>query len=157
MSLIIQNKNIMKISNNCLVMVFLLLITGCDNKDYTKESPFGNSVYIDAAKVKDIANFTFNNLKQDGQQQISAVLAYPAEQDIDVSFRTDPSLISYYNARLGNNYAMLDAKYYKFSTQHVVIPKGNVDSEMVTIEFSNLIDLDIDTSFLLLLEKHQEG
>mgnify|MGYP007016132715 CR=1 FL=1 len=37
MSLIIQNKNIMKISNNCLVMVFLLLITGCDNKDYTKE------------------------------------------------------------------------------------------------------------------------
>lgn len=27
MSLIIQNKNIMKISNNCLVMVFLLLIT----------------------------------------------------------------------------------------------------------------------------------
>ena len=61
MSLIIQNKNIMKISNNCLVMVFLLLITGCDNKDYTKESPFGNSVYIDAAKVKDIANFTFNN------------------------------------------------------------------------------------------------
>lgn len=149
MSLIIQNKNIMKISNNCLVMVFLLLITGCDNKDYTKESPFGNSVYIDAAKVKDIANFTFNNLKQDGQQQISAVLAYPAEQDIDVSFRTDPSLISYYNARLGNNYAMLDAKYYKFSTQHVVIPKGNVDSEMVTIEFSNLIDLDIDTSFLL--------
>ena len=44
---------------------------------------------------------------------------------------------------------MLDAKYYKFSTQHVVIPKGNVDSEMVTIEFSNLIDLDIDTSFLL--------
>ena len=32
MSLIIQNKNIMKISNNCLVMVFLLLITGCDNK-----------------------------------------------------------------------------------------------------------------------------
>lgn len=99
MSLIIQNKNIMKISNNCLVMVFLLLITGCDNKDYTKESPFGNSVYIDVAKVKDIANFTFNNLKQDGQQQISAVLAYPAEQDIDVSFRTDPSLISYYNAR----------------------------------------------------------
>lgn len=52
MSLIIQNKNIMKISNNCLVMVFLLLITGCDNKDYTKESPFGNSVYIDVAKVK---------------------------------------------------------------------------------------------------------
>lgn len=70
-------------------MVFLLLITGCDNKDYTKESPFGNSVYIDAAESEGYSYFTFNNLKQDGQQQISAVLALPAEQDIDVSFRTD--------------------------------------------------------------------
>ena len=42
--------------------------------------------------MKDIANFTFNNLKQDGQQQISVVLAYPAEQDIDVSF-SDRSFI----------------------------------------------------------------
>ena len=149
MSLIIQNKNIMKIENICLVMVFLLVITGCDNKDYSKESPFGNSVYIDAAKVKDMANFTFNNLKQDGQQQISAVLAYPAEQDIDVNFRVEPSLVSHYNARLGNSYAMLDARYYKFSTQRVVIPKGDIESETVTIEFSDLTDLDIDTSFLL--------
>lgn len=149
MSLIIQNKNIMKIENLCLVMVFLLVITGCDNKDYSKESPFGNSVYIDVAKVKDMTNFTFNNLKQDGQQQIAAVLAYPAEQDIDVNFRVEPSLVSHYNARLGNNYAMLDARYYKFSTQRVVIPKGDIESEAITIEFSDLTDLDIDTSFLL--------
>lgn len=149
MSLIIQNKNIMKIENICLVMVFLLVIIGCDNKDYSKESPFDNSVYIDVAEVKDMTSFTFNNLKQDGQQQISAVLAYPAEQDIDVIFRVEPSLISHYNARLGNNYAMLDARYYKFSTQRVVILKGEIESEAVTIEFSNLTDLDIDTSFLL--------
>ena len=149
MSLIIQNKNMMKIENICLVMVFLLVITGCDNKDYSKESPFGNSVYIDVAKVKDMTNFTFNNLKQDGQQQIAAVLAYPAEQDIDVNFRVEPSLVSHYNARLGNNYAMLDARYYKFSTQRVVIPKGDIESEAITIEFSDLTDLDIDTSFLL--------
>lgn len=132
-----------------LAVVVLLSVTACDNKDYSKDSPFDNTVYIDAAKVKDVANFTFNNLKETGQQELSAELAYPAEQDIDVNFQADPSLINNYNARLGTNYAMLDAKYYKFSTQHVVIPKGDVNSEVVTIDFSDLTNLDIDTNFLL--------
>lgn len=132
-----------------LVTTLFLSITACDNKDYSKDSPFDNTVYIDAAKVKDVANFTFNNLKETGQQELSAELAYPAEQDIDVNFQADPSLINNYNARLGTNYAMLDAKYYKFSTQHVVIPKGDVNSEVVKIDFSGLTNLDIDTNFLL--------
>lgn len=132
-----------------LVTTLFLSVTACDNKDYSKDSPFDNTVYIDAAKVKDVANFTFNNLKETGQQELSAELAYPAEQDIDVNFQADPSLINNYNARLGTNYAMLDAKYYKFSTQHVVIPKGDVNSEVVTIDFSDLTNLDIDTNFLL--------
>lgn len=132
-----------------LVTTLFLSVTACDNKDYSKDSPFDNTVYIDAAKVKDVANFTFNNLKETGQQELSAELAYPAEQDIDVNFQADPSLINNYNARLGTNYAMLDAKYYKFSTQHVVIPKGDINSEVVTIDFSDLTNLDIDTNFLL--------
>lgn len=132
-----------------LGLVLLLSMFGCDNKDYSKDSPFDNGVYIDAAEVKDVANFTFNNLKQTAQQQISAVLTYPSEQDIEVNFRVDPSLISHYNARLGSNYTILDAKYYKFSTQHVVIPKGEVNSNTVNIDFFDLTDLEIDTSFLL--------
>lgn len=132
-----------------LVTTLFLSVTACDNKDYSKNSPFDNTVYIDAAKVKDVANFTFNNLKETGQQELSAELAYPAEQDINVNFQADPSLINNYNTRLGTNYAMLDAKYYKFSTQHVVIPKGDINSEVVTIDFSDLTNLDIDTNFLL--------
>lgn len=132
-----------------LGLVLLLSMFSCDNKDYSKDSPFDNGVYIDAAEVKDVANFTFNNLKQTAQQQISAVLTYPSVQDIEVNFRVDPSLISHYNARLGSNYAILDAKYYKFSTQHVVIPKGEVNSNTVNIDFFDLTDLEIDTSFLL--------
>lgn len=131
------------------IVVLLLWVTACDNKDYGKDSPFGNSVYIDAAKVKDVANFTFNNMKQTGEQQISAVLAYPAGQDIDVSFQADPSLVSRYNARLGKNYAILDSKFYKFSAQDVVIRAGKVTSEMVTINFSSLTDLEMDATYLL--------
>ncbi len=130
-------------------VILLLLMTGCDNKDYSKDSPFDNSVYIDVAKVKDMANFTFNNVKQTGEQQISAVLAYPAEQDINVNFQVEPSLASHYNARLASNYAVLDSKFYKFSAQDVVIPAGKVTSEMVTINFFNLTELEIDETYLL--------
>lgn len=137
------------VSSVSLGIVFLLSVTACDNKDYSKDSPFDNSVYIDAAKVKDVANFTFNNIKQTGEQQISAVLAYPTEQDINVNLQVDPSLASRYNARLGNNYAVLDSEFYKFSTHDVVIPAGKVTSEIVTINFSNLTDLEIDATYLL--------
>lgn len=137
------------VSSVSLGIVLLLSVTACDNKDYSKDSPFDNSVYIDAAKVKDVANFTFNNIKQTGEQQISAVLAYPTEQDINVNLQVDPSLASRYNARLGNNYAVLDSEFYKFSTHDVVIPAGKVTSEIVTINFSNLTDLEIDATYLL--------
>ena len=158
--LIIKNKNIMKIKNNRrdilsltslvgLGIILLLSVTACNNKDYSMDSPFDNSVYIDAAKVKDIANFTFNNVKQTAEQQISAMLAYPAEQDINVNFQVESSLAERYNARLGGNYAVLDSKFYKFSTQDVVIPAGKVTSEIVTISFSNLTDLEMDATYLL--------
>lgn len=142
----------MKIKNNHLVSlgIFLLLsMMACDNKDYSKDSPFDNGVYIDAAEVKDVANFTFNNVKQTGEQQFAAVLAYPAEQDINVNIQVDPSLANHYNARLGKEYAVLDSKFYKFSAKDVVIPAGKTTSEMVTISFLNLTDLEIDATFLL--------
>lgn len=73
-----------------MVAALLLSVTACDNKDYSKDSPFDNAVYIDAAKVKDVANFTFNNTKETGQLVLSAELAYPIEQDVDVTFKVDP-------------------------------------------------------------------
>ena len=76
-----------------MVAALLLSVTACDNKDYSKDSPFDNAVYIDAAKVKDVANFTFNNTKETGQLVLSAELAYPIERDVDVTFKVDPSLI----------------------------------------------------------------
>lgn len=57
-----------------------------------------------------------------------------------------PSLTSQYNARLGTDYTMPDAKYYKFSTQYVAIPKGEVNSPEVTIDLANLT---IDAGYLL--------
>lgn len=127
----------------------LLSFVGCDNKDYSNDSPFDNVVYLDAAELKDVSNFTFNRTIETGQQVISAQLARPAANDINVGIKVAPSLVDVYNARLGANYAMLDAKYYKLSAQQTIIPQGKVTSDPVTVDFLSLTDLDIDASYLL--------
>lgn len=132
-----------------ITVSMLLSFASCDNKDYSNDSPFDNVVYLDAAELKDVSNFTFNRTIETGQQLISAQLARPATGDIDVSIKVDPSLVDVYNARLGVNYVILDAKHYKLSAQQTVIPEGKINSEPVTIDFLGLTDLDIDASYLL--------
>lgn len=127
----------------------LLSFASCDNKDYSNASPFDNVVYLDAAKLKDVSNFTFNRTIETGKQIISAQLARPAADNIDVSIKVDPSLVNTYNARLETKYALLDAKHYKLSAQQAVIPQGKTTSAPVTINFSGLNELDIDAGYLL--------
>ena len=137
------------ISPAIITTALLLCAIGCDNKDYSNASPFDNVVYLDAAKLKDVSNFTFNRTIETGQKEISALLARPAGEDINVGIKVDASLVNTYNARLGANYTMLDAKHYKLSAGQTVIPQGEVSSKPVTIDFSGLTDLEIDAGYLL--------
>ena len=121
------------ISPAIITTALLLCAIGCDNKDYSNASPFDNVVYLDAAKLK----------------EISALLARPAGEDINVGIKVDASLVNTYNARLGANYTMLDAKHYKLSAGQPVIPQGEVSSNPVPIAFSGLTDLEIDAGYLL--------
>lgn len=137
------------ISPAIITTALLLCATGCDNKDYSNASPFDNVVYLDAAKLKDVSNFTFNRTIETGQKEISALLARPVGEDINVGIKVDASLVNTYNARLGANYTMLDAKHYKLSAGQTVIPQGEISSKPVTIDFSGLTDLEIDAGYLL--------
>ena len=61
------------ISPAIITTALLLCATGCDNKDYSNASPFDNVAYLDAAKLKDVSNFTFNRAIETGQKEISAL------------------------------------------------------------------------------------
>ena len=89
----------------------LFMLDAC-RKDYTKDSPFENVVYIDAAQVKELSQFTFNNVTETGSRSLSAVMAYPNAGDVEVKIEVAPSLVSLYNARLGGDYSLLDPKHY---------------------------------------------
>ena len=127
-----------------ITLATLLSAVSCDNKDYNNASPFDNVVYIDAAELQDVSNFTFNRTIADGKKEISAVLAFPTDADINVSFKAEPSLADTYNARLGTKFTVLDSRHYKFSAEQVVFPKGEITSKPITIDFSSLTDLEID-------------
>ena len=73
-----------------ITLATLLSAVSCDNKDYNNASPFDNVVYIDAAELQDVSNFTFNRTIADGKKEISAVLAFPTDADINVSFKAEP-------------------------------------------------------------------
>lgn len=132
-----------------ITVSMLLSFAGCDNKDYSNDSPFDNVVYLDVAKLKDVSNFTFNRTIETGRQVVSAQLARPATDDINVTIKADPSLVNIYNARLGTDYGMLDSKYYKLSAQETIISQGEITSDPICIDFFSLNELDIDASYLL--------
>lgn len=132
-----------------LAAVALLTAIGCDNTDYTDRSPVDNLVYIDAASQKDMTTYSFNGTVESGQQQLAAQLIRPVEQDITVDFCADASLVATYNARLGTDYAMLDARHYSFSASQTVIRQGRIVSDPVTLDFKDLTALEMDHTYLL--------
>lgn len=132
-----------------LAAAMLLSIAACDNKDYSNATPFDNVVYLDAAQQKDVTNFTFNRLIENGQQTIAAQLSQPTGSDVNVSIKVDPALVSTYNARLETDYSLLDSKYYSLSTEQAVIPQGKTISAPVNIDFADLTELTIDAGYLL--------
>ena len=113
--------------------VLLMLSTLCCKKDYTKDSPFENVVYIDAAQVKELSQFTFNNVTETGSRSLSAVMAYPNAGDVEVKIEVAPSLVSLYNARLGGDYSLLDPKYYSLAESSLHLRGNPVPGAPVSI------------------------
>lgn len=129
--------------------VLLMLSTLCCKKDYTKDSPFENVVYIDAAQVKELSQFTFNNVTETGSRSLSAVMAYPNAGDVEVKIEVAPSLVSLYNARLGGDYSLLDPKHYSLAESSLHIPAGKSRSRSTSLDFTALTELELDKGYLL--------
>lgn len=126
----------------------LFMLDAC-RKDYTKDSPFENVVYIDAAQVKELSQFTFNNVTETGSRSLSAVMAYPNAGDVEVKIEVEPSLVSTYSARLGGGFAVLDPKHYSLSETSLHIPAGQSQSKSTKVNFVDLKELELDKGYLL--------
>ena len=132
-----------------LPLVLAAGLAGCDNQDYTEKSPFDNSVYLDAAAETEAVTMSFNKTVRHSSQELSAVLAYPAENEVTITLAVDASKADSYNARHNTDYAVLDKAHYSLSTTRLAIPAGLVSSEVMHIDFSDLDQLEVDATYLL--------
>ena len=134
----------------------LVFFAACDNYE-ADDHKFGNAVYLDVAETNEVQFTTFGNNKPTYDCALQAELTYPAGQDVAVTLTVDPSLVGTYNARYGTQWPMLDAKYYKLSAESVTIAAGKTTSDVVTLQFKELMGqgeeqtgaLPIDETYLV--------
>ncbi len=126
----------------------LFLPVACDNTDYSEKSPFDNSAYLNVAATKNAEAFTFNRKVTSQTKVFNVNLTYPSGNDVKVSLKVDPSMISTYNAKNDTHYEALPEAYYQLSTDAVTIPAGKTTSEEVHIKFLKLDELEIDATYL---------
>ena len=134
----------------------LVFFAACDNYE-ADDHKFGNAVYLDVAETNEVQLTTFGNNKPTYDCALQAELTYPAGQDVAVTLTVDPSLVGTYNARYGTEWTMLDAKYYELSAESVTIAAGKTTSDVVTLQFKELMGqgeeqtgaLPIDETYLV--------
>ena len=132
-----------------LAAIICGLMIACDNTDYSNKAPFNNMVYIKEASNSNSERVTFRNTLNEQKRAFSAKLTYPAGKDIVVKLKADPGLINEFNARHGTDYGMLDSKYYSLSNSELIIKAEKSESLIDTIYFNNLLDLEIDKTYLV--------
>ncbi|MCM1501169.1 MAG: DUF1735 and LamG domain-containing protein [Bacteroidales bacterium] len=117
---------------------------------------FDNSLYIDVSATSQIQTKTFSSKTDAFDTELSAVLAYPSEKDVNASLLLDVSLVEDYNRTYGTDYEMLPERYHDFTQVEIHIPAGKTASSPVTIAFKGLIGegeqqtgaLELDKSYL---------
>lgn len=123
-----------------------LAFTGCKNDD-PNDNSFDNKLYLDSeAKTSEmlimgsVAGYS---------QTISAAVAKPAETDIKITYKADPSLVATYNKAYYAEAVVLPTENYLFEEVTAEIKAGSVKSTAVDIEFVNINTLDRETLYVL--------
>ena len=140
----------MKLRNLYLISLTLLASTLVSCSDDTET--FDNQIYVNAS-VKTSTVLLKNTVPStEGQFQIA--MAKPENQDVTISLKVDPALVSTYNAAYYDNGEALPGEYYTLESQQTTIPAGGILSEVVSVKFNNLTEC---TYHVLCFERCRSG
>ncbi|WP_294592164.1 DUF1735 and LamG domain-containing protein [uncultured Bacteroides sp.] len=135
----------MKLRNLYFISITLLASALASCSDDTET--FDNQIYMNAS-VKTSTVLLKNTVPStEGQFQIA--MAKPENQDVTISLKVDPTLVSTYNAAYYDNAEMLPDGYYTLENQQTTIPAGGILSEVVSVKFNKLTELDRDKVYVL--------
>ena len=120
--------------------------TGCGD-DVTRNAPFDNKVYIDAASKTE--TMPLKNSFREATRTIRAAVPKPAGRDINLEFRADPSLAATYNSAYYDNAEPLGKEFYELLDAKALLSQGTVQSSEATVSFRDLNLLDRDKVYVL--------
>lgn len=101
---------------------------------------FDNQLYINASVKTSTVLLKSTVPTTEGQFQLS--MAKPVEHDITATLKVDASLVSVYNEAYYDNAEMLPEGHYALENEQVAIPAGTILSDVVSVKFSKLDELD---------------
>lgn len=122
----------------------LTLIMGCTSVSCQSEYDIiENGVYLTDAQSSSVKRVTVDDTG--ATTAITARLGALAEQDVSVSYGTDPQALVTYNFKNGTDYQILPESYYSFSEKEAVIKAGTIASSPVELQIKPL-DENIDVT-----------
>lgn len=144
----------MKLKNIYLLSMALLagLFTACSDNDIEN---FDNKVYINSKTMT--SNVLLKNTLSETKGSFQISMARPETNDITISVKADPSMVSVYNSTYYDSAEALQEKYYKIETPQTTILAGAVVSDDVTVSFNNLTELDREKVYVLPVSVEQNG
>lgn len=134
----------MKIGKRYLLMVAMTVGVFVACQDDMEN--FGNKVYTAADPI---SKFVLKPSMKSATKTIRASVAKPADSDIHLTYKAEPSLVSTYNQAYYAEAVLLPQEYYELSGVNAVINKGSVSSTEVVVNFKDLNLLSTEQVYVL--------
>lgn len=126
-----------------ILLAIICFIYGCQNNMET----FDNKVYID--NNTKVGTLLLKKETVSLERTIQTAVPKPAEMDLTISYKADPSLVDAYNSAYYDNAIMLPDENYEIPETEVKIFKGSTKSTELTVYFKNLTTLDRELIYVL--------
>ena len=140
----------MKISKISIltVSVVTLVLSGCQSSESAHH--FENKVFIEADSYAHRLMVQTDEGVTELDYDLTVGMALPKEEDVTVQLARQPELLdNYRNAYYDYTAEILPAENYDLGDLKAVIPAGSVQSEAITLNFTNLDKLDYSRNYVM--------
>lgn len=134
--------------NKALIMAAFAVVAfaGCKDEDPNGNS-FDNKLYIEAESK--VSTLLIKPNSKDETKVISAGIAKPSSQQIDIVYKVDTLLVATYNHAYYDTAIALPQANYELTEGKASIPVGGVKSTDVSITFKSVATLNRKTVYVL--------
>ena len=128
--------------------VVALVLSGCQSSESAHH--FENKVFIEADSYAHRLMVQTDEGVKELDYDLTVGMALPKEEDVNVQLARQPELLdNYRNAYYDYTAEILPAENYDLGDLKAVIPAGSVQSEPITLNFTNLDKLDYSRNYVV--------